>query len=322
VRRIVTFLVLLLCAVVPAFAQDTAPVPVVGVRRIDTTANLAPFARMLRDAFAALGYVDGKNLRLDFRLTEGDTKRLPELAEALVREKVSVIYAAGPAAARAAQGATRTIPIVATGSDLVALGLITSLAKPGGNITGVSLLIPELDAKRLEVLKEIVPSGQRFGLISDPATNGSTGLQAIADAAVALGVEVQTAEVRGLTELPTAFTSLHAWGAEGVNILSSPLLFSLHQKLGELLLADKLPGICEWREMAASGCLASYGTTLRELVAIVAALTDKILKGAHPGDMPAQQPTKFEFIVNMGVARAIGLTIPPTILARVDEVIE
>jgi putative tryptophan/tyrosine transport system substrate-binding protein len=162
-------------AVVPAFAQDTASVPVVGVLRIDTTANLAPFARMLRDAFAALGYVDGKNLRLDFRLTEGDTKRLPELAEALVREKVSVIYAAGPAAARAAQGATRTIPIVATGSDLVALGLITSLAKPGGNITGVSLLIPELDAKRLEVLKEIVPSGQRFGLISDPATNGSTG---------------------------------------------------------------------------------------------------------------------------------------------------
>jgi len=321
-KRVCAALALWCCAAVPALAQDRAQLPVVGVLRIDTTSNVAPFAGMLRDALAALGYVDGKNLRLDFRLTEGDVGRLPALAEALVREKVSLIYAAGPAAARAAQSATRTIPIVATGSDLVTSGLIASLAKPGGNITGVSLLIPELDAKRLEVLKEILPSGLRFGLVSDPATSEAVGLKAITETARALNVELQTAEVRSPAELPAAFSSLRVWGAEGVNILSSPLLFSLHKQLGELLLADKLAGICEWREMAASGCLASYGTTLRELVAIVAALTGKILKGALPRDMPAQQPTKFELVLNLKVAREIGVAIPPAILGRADEVIE
>ena len=321
-RRVAALLIPVLCAVAPAFAQDTSRVPVIGVLRIDTTSDVAPFAAMLRDALAALGYVDGQNLRLDFRLAEGDTKRLPELAEALVREKVSVIYAAGPAAADAAQRATRTIPIVATGSDLVALGLIASLAKPAGNITGVSLLVPELDVKKLEVLKEIVPSGRRLGLVSDPATSRSAGLQAIADSARALGVELQTVEVGSPTEFPAAFASLRDWGAEGVNVLSSPLLFSFRKELGGLLLEDKLPAICEWREMAVSGCLASYGTTLRELFAMVAALTDKILKGAHPGDTPAQQPTKFELVINMKVAREIGVEIPPAILARADEVIE
>ena len=270
---------------------------------------------MYRDALTTLGYVDGKNLRLDIRLAEGDAERLPKLAEALVREKVSVIYAAGPAAARAARGATRTILIVATASDLVALGLISSLAKPGGNITGVSLLIPELDVKRLEILKEIMPTGRRFGVISDPATSGPAGLQAIASAAGALGVELQTVEVRSPSEFRAA-------GVEGVSVLGSPLLFSAHKELVALLLAEKLPGICEWREMAATGCLASYGTTLRETVAMVVALIDKILKGANPGDTPAQQPTKFELVVNLKTAKALGLTVPPSILARADEVIE
>jgi putative ABC transport system substrate-binding protein len=202
------------------------------------------------------------------------------------------------------------IPIVATTSDLVAFGLISSLAKPGGNITGVSLFAPELDAKKLEVLKEIVPAGRRFGLLSDPATSRLEGLQAIADAARTLGVGLQTAEVSSPTEFPAAFASLRAWGAEGVNVLSSPLFNSFRKQLGELLLSERLPGIREWREMAASGCLASYGTTLRELFAIVAALTDKVLKGAHPGDTPAQQPTKFELVINIRVAQAIGVEIP------------
>jgi putative ABC transport system substrate-binding protein len=321
-KRIAAFLVLGLCAAAPTIAQDRERPPVVGVLRIDTTADASPSIRMYRDALAALGYVDGKDLRLDIRLAEGDAERLPKLAEALVREKVSVIYAAGPAAARAAQGATRTIPIVATASDLVALRLISSLAKPGGNITGVSLLIPELDAKRLEILKEILPSARRFGVISDPATSGPAGLQAIASAAGALGVELQTVEVRSPREFPAAVASLGAAGVKGVSVLGSPLLFSAHKELVELLLAEKLPGICEWREMAATGCLASYGITRRETVAMVAALIDKVLKGANPGDTPAQQPTKFELVVNFKVAREIGIQIPPSILARADEVIE
>jgi putative ABC transport system substrate-binding protein len=304
---------LLSCAVAPAFAQDASRPPVIGLLRLDTKVQVEPFAAMFRDALAALGWVDGKNVHLDFRLAEGDAERLPELAEALVREKVNVIYAAGPAAARAAQHATRTIPIVATTSDLVAFGLIASLAKPGGNITGVSLLVPELEGDRTRCAT--------FRLV-ERSGDERTSLQVIADTARALGVELQTTEVRSPDELPAALASLRAGGIQGVNVLSSPLFNSFRKQLGELLLSERLPAICEWREMTVSGCLASYGTTLRELFAIMASLTDKILKGALPGDTPAQQPTKFELVINMRMAHAIGVDIPRPILARADEVIE
>ena len=160
------------CAAVPALAQDRAQLPLVGFLRIDTPAALGLATGGLREALAALGYVDGRTIRLDFRLAEGDAGRFPELAAALVRDQPSVIVASGEAAARAAQAATQTIPIVATTNDLVASGLIASLAKPGGNITGISLLVTELDAKRLEVLTELVPSGRRFGVLNDPAATG------------------------------------------------------------------------------------------------------------------------------------------------------
>ena len=311
-----------LCAVGPAFAQQATRLPLVGVLRINSVANSEPTATLLRDELAALGDVDGKNIRLDFRLAEGDTGRFPELAEALVGEKASVIVAQGPAAALAAQHATRTIPIIAAGNDLVALGLIETMAHPGHNLTGVSLLIPELDAKRLEVLKGIRPSARRFGVLSDQAISDPAGLQGIADAARALGVELRTVEVRGPADFASGIWSLRAEGAEGVNIVSSPLLFHFRDELGALLVAHKLPAICEWAEMAASACLASYGTTLRELYAMEAAFTDKMLKGASPADTPAQQPTRFQLVINLKVARAIGIEIPPAILARADEVIE
>jgi putative tryptophan/tyrosine transport system substrate-binding protein len=322
VRRIAAFLVLAVCAAVPALAQDVERVPLVGVLRINSMANTEPTATLLRDELAALGDVDGKNIRLDFRLAEGDAGRLPELAAALVRENATVIVAQGPAAALAAQRATRSIPIVASGNDLVALGLVDSMPRPGHNITGVSLLITELDAKRLEVLKEIVPAARQFGLLSDPAISEPMGLRAIADTARALGVELQTVYARDPSDFPTAITSLSSDGVEGVNILSSPLLFHFREELGALLLGHKLPAICEWPEMAASACLASYGTTLRELYAMEAALTDKMLKGASPAETPAQQPTKFQLVINLKTAKAIGLTIPSPVLARADEVIE
>jgi putative tryptophan/tyrosine transport system substrate-binding protein len=244
------------------------------------------------------------------------------MAAALVQDKPSVIVATGEAAARAAQAATHTIPIVASTNDLVASGLIASLAKPGGNITGISLLVTELDAKRLEVLTELVPSGRHFGVLNDPAISQPSGLQALAVTARARGVELLTVSVHAPQELPPALASLRADGAEGVNILSSPLFNSHRDQIGPLLLQHKLPAICEWREMTASGCLASYGTTLREGYAIQAALIDKMLKGARPGDTPAQQPTKFELILNLKVAREIGVEIPPGMLGRADEVIE
>jgi len=311
-----------ICATVTAPAQDATRLPLVGVLRINSPANNEPTATLLRDELAALGDVDEKNIRLDFRLAEGEAGRFTELAEALVREKASVIVAQGPAAARAAQRATSTIPIVAAGNDLVALGLIDSMARPGHNITGVSLMIPELDSKRLEVLKEILPAARRFGLLSDPAISDPAGLRVIADTARALGVELRTADARSANDFLPAISSLRAQGAEGVNVLSSPLLFHFREELGPLLVANKLPAICEWPEMAASACLASYGTTLRELHAMEAALADKMLKGASPADTPAQQPTRFRLVINQKTARAIGVEIPPSILARADEVIE
>jgi putative ABC transport system substrate-binding protein len=321
-KRVYAALAVWFCVAVPALAQDRTQLPLVGVLRIDTPATLGLTTGLLREALPALGYVVGSTIRLDFRLAEGDAGRFPEIAAALVRDQPSVIVAQGEAAARAAQAATRTIPILASTNDLVGSGLIASLAKPGGNITGISLLVTELDAKRLEVLTELVPSGRHFGVLNDPAISQPPGLQALAVIARARGAELLTVNVHAPQELPPALASLRAGGAEGVNILSSPLFYSHRDQLGPLLLQHKLPAICEWREMTVSGCLASYGTTLREGAAMQAALIDKMLKGARPGDTPAQQPTKFELVLNLKVAREIGVEIPPSILARADEVIE
>jgi ABC-type uncharacterized transport system substrate-binding protein len=321
VRRVAAAFALWLCAAIPAFAQNRENLPVVGILRSNTADSVEPFATGFRDALAALGLVDGRNIRLEVRLAEGHLERLPELAQSLVQAKARVILAFGPPAIRAAQQATSTIPIVGN-ADLLASGLIASLARPGGNTTGLSMLNTELDAKRLEILKEIVPSGRRFGLMSDPATKVPAQLQAIADVAHALGVELQTVEIRVHADLAPAFASFRAGGAEAIHVLSSAMLFGSREELGRLSLTYKLPAICEWREMAEAGCVASYGTRLSEGYAMLAALTDKMLKGARPGETPAQQPTRFELVINRKVARAIGIEIPQLLLARADEVIE
>jgi putative ABC transport system substrate-binding protein len=318
VKRVGAALALWLCAAMPAFAQNRENLPVIGILRIGTAETVEPFATEFNDAMAAVGLVDGRNIRLEVRFAEGHIERLPELAQSLVRAKASVIVAFSAPAIRAAQRATSTIPIVANG-ELVDSGLIHSLARPGGNTTGVSMLSTELDAKRLEILKEIVPSGRRFAVLSAQVP---AQWQALADAAHALGVELQTVDLRARTDLAPAFASFRAGGAEAINVLSAPILFGLREELGRLSLTHKLPAICEWREMAEAGCVASYGYSLSEGYAMLAALTDKMLKGAPPGETPAQQPTRFELVINRKVARALGIEIPPAILGRADEVIE
>jgi putative ABC transport system substrate-binding protein len=320
-RRIAAAFALWLCAIIPAFAQNAENLPIVGILRINTADTVEPAMTGLKDALAALGWVDGRNIRFEVRLAEGRAERLPELAQSLVQAKASVMVAYGVPVIRAAQRATSTIPIVAFG-DLLSEGLIGSLARPGGNTTGVSILNTELDAKRLEVLKQIVPLGRRFALLRDPAFGFPAQMQAITDAGHALGVELQIIDARGPADLAPAFASYRASGAEAINVLSSPMLFSARAEVGRLSLTYKLPAICEWREMAEVGCLASYGTKLSEGWAMLAALTDKVLKGAPPGETPAQQPTRFELVINIRVARAIGVEIPPSILARADEVVE
>jgi putative tryptophan/tyrosine transport system substrate-binding protein len=321
-RRVAAAFALWLCAAIPAFAQNREILPVVGILRINTSDNVEPFATGFKDALAALGLVDGRNIRLEVRLAEGHVERLPELAQSLVRAKASVILAFSDPAIRAAQQATSTIPIIGNTGDLVASGFIASLARPGGNITGVSMLVTELDAKRLEILKGIMPSGRRFALLSSSATEAPAHQQAAADAAQLLGIELQTVDIRDPADLAPAFASLRAGGTEAVNVLSSPMLFGSREELGRLSMTHKLPAICEWREMAEAGCVASYGYRLSEGYAMLAVLTDKVLKGAPPGETPAQQPTRFELAINLKVARAIGIEIPQAILGRADEVIE
>jgi ABC-type uncharacterized transport system substrate-binding protein len=310
-----------LCAAMSAFAQNRENLPVIGILRINTADTVEPFATGFKAALAAVGLVDGHNIRIEVRLAEGDVERLPELARGLVADKASVIITAGDPATRAARRATSTIPIVAVG-DLVDHGLIASLARPGGNTTGVSMLGTELEAKRLEILKEIVVSVRRFALLNARVTKVPAQVQAIANAAHALGVELQTVDIHVPTDLAPAFASFRAGGAEAINVLSSPILFGSREELGRLSLTYKLPAICEWREMAEAGCVASYGYSSSENWAMLAALTDKMLKGAPPGETPAQQPTRFELVINRKVARPIGIEIPQLLLARADEVIE
>jgi putative tryptophan/tyrosine transport system substrate-binding protein len=321
VTRVAAAFALWLCVAAPVFAQNAGNLPFVGVLRINTADTVEPAATGIRNALAALGLVDGHNIRLEVRLAEGHVERLPELAQSLVQAKTSVILAFGAPVIRAAQQATSTIPIVGFG-ELLSEGLIGSLARPGGNTTGVSILNTDLDAKRLEVLKQIVPLGRRFALLRDPAFSFPAQMQAIADVGHALTLELQTVDVRVPTDLAPAFASFQASGAEAINVLNSPMLFGSRAETGRLSLIYKRPAICEWREMAEAGCVASYGTKLSEGWAMVAALTDKMLKGAPPGETPAQQPTRFELVINQRVAHAIGTEIPQPILARADEVIE
>jgi putative tryptophan/tyrosine transport system substrate-binding protein len=261
-------------------------------------------------------------VRLDFRFSDGDDQRFPEMAEALVKEKATVIVVFNQAAAHAAQQATRTIPIIAVAGDFVAEGLGASLAKPGGHTTGVSLIEPELEAKRLEIMKEMLPAAWHFGVLSDRDVVAPARLKAVEDGARALGVQLQTVDVRSPADFGVAFEALRAGGAEAVDIFGSSMLFNFRDQLGALASAYKLPAICLFPEMVVAGCLASYGTSLRELSATLADLTDKMLKGASPADTPARQPTKFELVINLKVARVLGIKIPPSILARADEVIE
>ena len=310
------------CVACPALAQDVGKAPLVGVLLINAAANPEPVVPLFRKALAALGYVEGRNLHLDFRFAEGHAERFPALAEALVRDKADVIVTLGDAAARAAQQATKTIPIVAIADDLVAAGLIQSMVKPGGNTTGVSILATELDAKKLEVLKEIVPAARRFGLLRDPASSTEARLAAIAAMARALGLELQTVDVESPADFAGAFAGLRAGGAEALDILASPLLANFERELVRLSLEYRLPSICQFREMVEAGCLVSYGVKRSEMYAMLAAYTDKMLKGAKPGDTVAQQPSVVELVINRKTARKIGIEIPSAILARADEVIE
>jgi ABC-type uncharacterized transport system substrate-binding protein len=277
----------------------------------------------LRTGLRDLGYVEGKNLTIEFRWAEGRHERLPELAAELIRLKVDVIVAQGTPGARAAKQATATIPIVIPSfADPVATGLVASLARPGGNVTGLTWLSLEVSAKRLELLREAFPRTKRVAVLINPdnASNASI-LRAMEVAARSLTLDTQQFEARGPNEFELAFTAMAAKRVDAITIIDDPMLLANAKAIANLAAKNRLPSIA-FIEFTDAGGLMSYGPSQLDMWRRAAVYVDKILKGAKPADLPVEQSTKFEFVINLKTAKALGLTIPQSVLARADQVIE
>src|SRR4029077_16917558 len=267
-----------------------------------------------------LGNVEGKNIVIEWRFAEGKADRLPSLAAELVGLKVEVIVTSGPAATRAAKESKVTIPIVtAQDPDPVGNGLVASLARPGGNITGLSTLAPEISGKRLELVKEIVPRLSRVAVLGSSTTPGNAqALREMELAARALGVQLQYLDVRGAKDIEPAFRAATKGRADALLVLQSPVFINERAQLAELAVKSRLPVIYDRREFVDDSGLICYGKNFADLSRHAATYVDKILKGAKPADLPVEQPTKFELIINMKTAKQIGLSIPPNVLVRAD----
>src|SRR5262245_55985252 len=290
------------------------------------TSNPSSEARWkaLRERLRELRYVEGKNVAFEQRWVNGQVARRPVLAGELVSLKLDMIVTATGDAALAAKRATSTIPIVfATAPDPVRLGLVTSLANPGGNVTGVTSLSSDLAGKRLELLKQLVPRASRIAVLNDPENRSSEFiLKGAESVAKSQGVAVQTVDVRGQKEFEAAFSAMKRDRADAV-ILGVNTPFLVHRRrIAELAVAHRLPMMAPTKEYAEAGALVSYGTDYPDQFRRVAMYVDKILKGAKPSDLPIEQPTKFELVVNLKTAKAIGLTVPQSVLGRADEVIQ
>jgi putative tryptophan/tyrosine transport system substrate-binding protein len=317
----------LLAAPLAAEAQEAAKVARIGYLSTNLAANPhthEAFRQGLRD----LGYVEGRNIVIEYRDAEGKPERLPALAAELVALKVDVIVAAASNhLALAAKQATRTLPIVfAAASDPVASGLVTSLARPGGNVTGTSVLSPELVGKRLELLTQAVPGVSRVAVLWLPGALGERTEKDMLNeadvAARALGVQLQFVEARGLADLDRAFSDMTRARAGALTVLPSLMFLREHRRLVDLAAKHRLPAVYTVKEYVDAGGLMAYAPNLADVFRLAATYVDRILKGAKPGDLPVEQPTKFELVINLKTAKALGLTIPPSLLQRADQVIE
>ena len=312
---------------VGAGAQQAAKVARIGWLTPDRSSpqehRRETFLQGLRD----LGYVEGRNVVIEYRSAEGKLERLPGLAAELVSLKVDVIVATVTAAALAAKQATQAIPIVAPMvSDPVATGLVTSFARPGGNVTGLSFFTPELVGKLMELLKEAVPGVSRFALLWQPPAfaehQGKALLKAAEVAARTLGVRLQVVEARGPDDFDRAFSEMTRARTDALIVLTSARLLQERRRLVDLTAKSRLPAMYPLREYVDAGGLMSYGPNPLDLFRRAATYVDKILKGAKPADLPVEQPTKFELVINLKAAKALGLTIPASVLVRADQVIE
>ena len=316
---------LLLAPFHPAHAQQEKKVARIGFLTTqstseppaDTFRNFEP----LKDGLRRLGYVEGKNLAIEYRSAGGVQKRLGELATELVRAKVDVIVTTGNRATAAAKEATSTIPIIVAGAgDLVGVGLVSSLARPGGNVTGSTRMSTELSGKRIELLKESISPLSRVAVLV-ATRQDQEELKEMDGPARQLHVKIHAANIQGLREFQAVFSSMAKERAEALIIVHSGFTFGNRGKLLALANKHRLPSMCEQYAWTDAGCLVSYGPDVPHLARRAAYFVDKVLKGAKPAELPIEQPTKFEFVINLKTAKQIGLTIPPNVLARADKVI-
>jgi putative ABC transport system substrate-binding protein len=316
----------LLAAPLAAEAQQAAKGPRVGY--LGTNLSASPhLPEAFRQGLRDLGYVEGHNLVIEYRFAEGKGERFPTLAAELVALKIDVIVATSTPAALAAKQATKTLPIVFIAvADPVTSGLVTSLARPGGNITGSSNVASDLVGKALEQLKQAVPGVSRVAVLWQPGGQGERTdkdmLKGAEGAARALGVQLQFVEARGPADFDRAFSDMTRARADALSVLPSPMFFNERTRLVDLAAKNRLSAVYPWRDGVDAGGLMAYGPNIADLFRRAATYVDKILKGAKPGDLPVEQPTKFELVINLKTAKALGLTIPPSLLQRADQVIE
>jgi len=327
---------LVLCAVLlalnfPAEAQQPKKVPRIGILRLSTPALAAPQHEAFLQALRELGYVEGKTILIEYRFAEEKLERLSDLAAELVRVKVDIIVVAGGRPTAAAKNATATIPIVvASAGDLVGAGLVASLAKPGGNITGSTASSADVSGKRLELLREVVPKVTRFAVLWHPNPGDRPGgmttdwdeVKETETAAHQLGVKVQPVEVRDPKEFESAYAVMTKQQAKAVIFIRGAFTGIHHKRLVELALKHRLPSMCEPAEWTRNGCLMSYGSEELYGWRLAATYVDKILKGRKPADLPVERPKKYELVINLKTAKQIGLTIPQSVLYRADKVIK
>src|SRR5436190_8281206 len=320
-RTFISVLVASLFMASLADAQRPARLPRVGFLGMDSqmqAERLAAFQEGLR----ALGYVEGRNIAIEYRWAEGRFDRLPGLASELVALQVDVIVTAAPPAVRAAQRATTSIPIVITAHDPVGMGFAGSLAHPGGNITGLVFQDSELSAKRLELLRQAVPNLTRVAVLWNKEGGGVNAVRAVEDAARTLGLQVIALEVREPGDFAVAIASAKSSGAQGLIQLASPFITKNRAILLELLSANRLPASCELREYVVEGCLMTYSASLNGLFRGMASYVDRILKGADPANLALEQPREFELLINLKTARSLGLVIPSSLIVQTTDRIE